>query len=99
MVLGTGVALTASPVLSGGVNETGTIALTLFSPSNVSVFTAVVAVSGNDHVTIGNGTGDSVTVVGNGNDTITTGTGSGTVHVAGTGHKTVTLVSKGWIRI
>ncbi|MGA7498407.1 MAG: MBG domain-containing protein, partial [Isosphaeraceae bacterium] len=66
--------------------------------------------NGNDTVTVGNGTvgtgtGDSVSIVGNGNEKVTTGTGSGTtgtgtgtVHVAGTGNKTLNL-GKGWTQI
>jgi hypothetical protein len=40
-----------------------------------------------------------VSLVGNGNDLVQTGNGSGTVHVAGTGNKTVHLGSKGWHQI
>jgi hypothetical protein len=53
---------------------------------------------GTDLIQVGNGTGDSVTMVGNGNDTIKTGSGTGTVHVAGTGNKTLQL-GPGWTQI
>ena len=59
---------------------------------------------GNDSVTVGTGTGDSVSIVGNGNERVTTGTGcrvkrgTGTVHVAGTGTKTLKL-GQGWTQI
>ncbi len=59
---------------------------------------ASIAGNGNDQIQVGNGTGDSVSLVGNGNDNVQTGTGSGTVHIAGTGKKTLNL-GKGWTQI
>ncbi len=59
---------------------------------------ALIAGNGNDQIQVGNGTGDSVSLVGTGNDNVQTGTGSGTVHIAGTGHKTLNLGS-GWTQI
>ena len=56
MVLGTGVPLTASAILSGGANATGTITFTLYNPSNTSVYTDVVSVTGNGTYSTGTGT-------------------------------------------
>jgi hypothetical protein len=46
VVIGSGAKLTDTAVLSGGVSPTGTITFTLFSPTNVPVYTDVVPVSG-----------------------------------------------------
>jgi hypothetical protein len=50
---------------------------------------------GNDLIQVGNGTNDSVTLVGNGNETVKTGTGTGTLHISGTGKRTLQL-GPGW---
>src|SRR5205085_4681416 len=47
VVIGSGAKLTDSANLSSGYNPTGTITFTLYSPSNVAVYTDVVTVSGN----------------------------------------------------
>jgi hypothetical protein len=47
VVIGSGAKLNDTAVLSGGNNPTGTITFTLFSPSNVAVYTDVVTVTGN----------------------------------------------------
>jgi uncharacterized repeat protein (TIGR01451 family) len=47
VVLGSGAKLTDSAVLSGGYSPTGTITFTLFDPSNMPVYSDIVAVSGN----------------------------------------------------
>ena len=47
IIIGSGTKLTDTAVLSGGFNPTGTITFTLYSPSNVAVYTDVVTVSGN----------------------------------------------------
>jgi hypothetical protein len=63
VVLGTGTPLAASATLGlPGVNETGTLTFTLYSPSNVSVYTDVIAVSGNKSYssTTGTPTGSAV---------------------------------------
>jgi hypothetical protein len=53
---------------------------------------------GNDLIQVGNGTNDSVTLVGNGNETVKTGTGTGTLHISGTGKRTLQL-GPGWTQI
>jgi hypothetical protein len=62
VVLGTNVPLTASATLAGGVNATGTITFTMYNPSNVSVYTDVVTVTGNGtySASTGTSTGSSV---------------------------------------
>jgi hypothetical protein len=47
VVLGSGGVLTDSATLSGGLNETGTIVFSLYSPTDVVVDTITVSVSGN----------------------------------------------------
>jgi Domain of unknown function DUF11/Putative Ig domain/Cadherin-like/RTX calcium-binding nonapeptide repeat (4 copies) len=59
---------------------------------------ASITGNGNDQVQVGKGSGGSVSIVGNGNEVVQTGNGSGTVHVAGSGHKTLHL-GKGWTQI
>jgi hypothetical protein len=63
VVIGTGTPLTASATLGlPGVNETGSITFTLYSPSHVSVFMDVVAAAGNATYTtsMGTSTGSAV---------------------------------------
>src|SRR5262249_6212512 len=47
VLLGSGVKLSDSAVLSGGFNPGGTITFTLYDPTNAVVYTDVVTVSGN----------------------------------------------------
>src|SRR5262249_58078571 len=56
VVIGSGAKLTDTAVLSGGYNPTGTITFTLYSPSNVAVYTDVVTVSGNGSYDTSTGT-------------------------------------------
>ena len=56
VVIGSGTKLTDTAVLSGGYNPTGTITFTLYSPSNVAVYTDVVTVSGDGTYTTATGT-------------------------------------------
>jgi Ca2+-binding RTX toxin-like protein len=46
VVIGSGAKLTDTAMLSGGFNPTGTITFTLYSPSNVALYTDVVTVNG-----------------------------------------------------
>jgi hypothetical protein len=56
VALGTGAKLTDSAMLAAGVNPTGTITFTLYSPTNAVVYTDIVSVSGNGTYTTATGT-------------------------------------------
>ena len=62
VVTGTSVSLTASAMLAGGCNETGSITFTLYNPSNVSVYTDTVTVTGTGtfNTSMGTSTGSAV---------------------------------------
>ncbi len=56
VVIGSGSKLSDTANLSGGYNPTGTITFTLYSPSNVEVYTDTVTVSGNGSYDTSTGT-------------------------------------------
>jgi hypothetical protein len=56
VTIGSGIPLTASATLAGGVNIGGSIKFTLYSPSNAIVFTDTVAVNGNRTYSTSGGT-------------------------------------------
>jgi hypothetical protein len=56
VVIGSGAKLSDTAVLAGGFNPTGTITFTLYSPSNVPVYTDTVTVNGNGSYDTSTGT-------------------------------------------